>query len=239
MKAVILCGGRGTRLKSLTDNRPKPMVTIMGKPFLEHLLLYIKSYKIDNILLLVGYLGKQIEDYFGDGSTFGLHIEYAYDENLLGTGGALKNAEEKINQDFLLINGDTYLPIDYQVFQDYAISKNAIGTLTVFSSKNNMLPYNISVGKNHYILSYNKKDPSKMTHVDGGLIYFKKDVLSFIPPYQICSLEEEIFPQLIKINQLVSFPIDQQFYDMGTSKGLKELQDVLEIKNEGKVYSSQ
>jgi len=114
MQVVILAGGKGTRLRPITYQVPKPMVPIHGKPFLQYQLELIKSLGINEVLLLVGYLGKQIEEYFGGGPKFGLNIEYSYENNPLGTGGALKNAEEKLAEKFLLLNGDTFLPMDYE-----------------------------------------------------------------------------------------------------------------------------
>ena len=92
MQAIILAGGLGTRLRSVVSDRPKPMALVEGKPFLEYVLQGLKKSGIDDIIFAVGYKGGMVEEYFGDGSRFGIRARYAYEEELLGTAGAIKNA---------------------------------------------------------------------------------------------------------------------------------------------------
>ncbi|HKF24702.1 MAG TPA: sugar phosphate nucleotidyltransferase, partial [Candidatus Acidoferrum sp.] len=112
-QAVILAGGLGTRMRPVTETVPKPMIAVAGKPFLQWQLELLATSGIRSALLLVAYLGEQIEQYFGDGRRFGSSIDYAYELSPLGTGGALRNAEQKLRDWFVLLNGDTYLAIDY------------------------------------------------------------------------------------------------------------------------------
>ncbi len=227
MQVVILAGGKGTRLRPLTYQIPKPMVPVHGKPFLHHQLELIKSFKINEVLLLVCYLGEQIEDYFGDGSRFGLKIEYSYEESLLRTGGALKNAEEKLSDEFLLLNGDTFLPINYGELIKYFNRFNKIGTIAVYSNTEKMTSNNISVGVTNLVIDYGKKDSKGMTHVDAGAMVFKKNIVNFIPENKTCSLEEEIFHELINRKELMAFIVSQRFYDIGSFKELELVQRVL------------
>ena len=115
MQAVILAGGLGTRLRPFTERIPKAMVPIGSKPFLEHQILLLRSQGIEEILLLVGYLADHIKDFFGDGSRYGLRISYSHEEVPRGTGGALKLAQPKLQNNFLLLNGDTYLSMNYNI----------------------------------------------------------------------------------------------------------------------------
>jgi len=227
MQAVILAGGKGTRLRPLTYQIPKPMVPIHGKPLLQHQLELIKSFGIDKVLLLVSYLGNQIEEYFGDGSRLGLKIEYSYEESPLGTGGALKNAEDKLATEFLLLNGDTFLPIDYRKLINYFNQHNKIGVIVVYNNSEKVAPNNIAIRDSDLVLGYNKKDAEGMTHVDAGAMVFKKEVLNLIPKGHMCSLEEEIFHKLIKERQLLAFPTGQRFYDMGNLEGLTVIEEIL------------
>lgn len=227
MQVVFLAGGEGTRLRPITYETPKPLVLINGKPFLQHKLEFVKSFGYTDILLLVGYLNNKIEKYFGNGRKFGLNIEYSNEKELLGTGGALKNAANKLHDEFLLLNGDTFLPIDYSELILYFHKNNKIGTVTVYSDPDNMLPNNISLDKFNMILDYNKNSPIGMNYVDAGASVYKKEVLDYIPGLQKCSLEKEVFPQLIKRNQLIAFPTKQKFYDMGTFEGLKKIEGIL------------
>src|SRR3989338_4163835 len=114
MQAVVLCGGLGTRLRPLTEKVPKPMVELNGKPFLEHLVLFLKKQGFSEFLFLSSYHHEKIESHFGNGKKFGVNIAYSVEEKLLGTGGALLNAEQKLGEEFLLVNGDTFLPINFR-----------------------------------------------------------------------------------------------------------------------------
>ena len=109
MQAVILAGGKGRRLRPITEQIPKPMIEIKGKPFLQYQLEFIKDCITKDILLLVGYLGDKIEAYFKNGSGLGLNIQYSYEKAPLGTAGALRNANDKLEDEFLLLYGDSYL----------------------------------------------------------------------------------------------------------------------------------
>ena len=227
MQAVVLAGGKGTRLRPLTYQIPKSMIPIHHRPFLEHLLELIKPFGINRVLLLTGYLGEQIEKHFGDGSKFGLKIEYSYEQTLLGTGGALKNARDKLAEEFLLLNGDTLLPIDYRGLIESFHRYNKIGTVAVFSDPKRIIANNIAVGQSNLVIDYNKKDSVGMTHVDAGVMVFKKNVLDMIPEARVCSLEKEVFHKLIGMKQLSVLPINQRFYDMGSLEGLRLLEEVL------------
>jgi mannose-1-phosphate guanylyltransferase / phosphomannomutase len=227
MQVVILAGGEGTRLRPLTYQTPKAMVSIHGKPFLRYQLELIKSFNFNNVLLLVSYLGTQIEDYFGDGSRFGLKIEYLHEEIPLGTGGALKNAENKIADEFLLLNGDTFLPIEYDKLVAYFHYSNKIGVITIYNNCEKVAPNNTKIGVSNLVVNYNKKNSKGMTHVDAGAMVFKKKILNLIPEGQVCSLEENTFCELIKREEMAAFVAKQQFYDMGSIKKLEVIKGVL------------
>jgi len=114
MQAVILAGGLGTRLEPLTKQTPKVMVFVNDRPFLQHLLELLKRQGIDDVILCIGYLREQIKDFLQNGERLEIRIRYSEEnERLLGTGGALKQAQNLLDDHFFVINGDTYLPIDY------------------------------------------------------------------------------------------------------------------------------
>ena len=227
IQVVILAGGKGTRLRPITNLIPKPMVVINGKPFLQYQLEFIKRFGISEVLLLVSYLGDQIRDYFGAGPKFGLKIDYAFDETPLGTGGALKNAGNKLAEEFLLLNGDTFLPIDYGQLIDCFRRYKKMGTIVVYDNSQEVVPNNIAVGEANLVTGYSKSGAQGMTHVDAGAIAFKRDILAFIPEGSVCSLEEEIFPELIRRDELSAFVTNQRFYDMGSFKELRLIWSVL------------
>jgi len=227
VRAVILAGGKGSRLKPITDKTPKPMVSVKGKPFLEYLVDYLGHSGIKNIILLVGYLGAQIRGYFGDGSKWGAHIEYVHEKKPLGTAGALKNAEDKLPREFLLLNGDTYLPIDYGKVVEFFHKHDRLGVIIAYDNPNRIVPNNIAVGESNLVLAYSKKNSEGMNCVDAGGLVLKKEAINFIASGRICSLEQEILPRLIEMRELAAFHTDKKFYDVGTPRGLKEIEGVL------------
>lgn len=227
MQAVIFAGGKGTRLRPLTYKVPKPMVLINNKPFLWYQLQLLKSNNIKNVLILVSYLGNQIEDYFGDGSNFDLEIVYSYEKKPLGTGGALKNAGGKLNSEFLILNGDTYLPIDYQKLIDYFYQHKKIGVLAVYNNPDKIASNNTKIDKFNLVVSYDKENSVNMNCIEAGAMVFKKEIADFIEKDKIVSLEEEIYPRLIAMKELIAYPVVQRFYDMGSLRGLKNIAKVL------------
>src|SRR3989304_7577631 len=112
MQAVILAGGEGTRLRPMTCNTPKAMVPLLNRPFLEHLLDYLKQHGIRDVVLTMGYLPERVQSYFGNGSQFEVRLAYLIERSPLGTAGAVKNAEALLKEPFLVINGDILTEID-------------------------------------------------------------------------------------------------------------------------------
>src|SRR5439155_13212413 len=177
-QAVILAGGLGTRMRPVTETIPKPMISVAGKPFLQHQLELLKASGIDRSLLLVAYLGERIEKYFGDGETFQLNISYSYEPTPLGTGGALKNAEGKLQNLFVLLNGDTFLGIDYSALvlrfamlrcQALIVAyKKSTGALSALPADH--VPNNLLVNRDGRVEKYRNNDPERLTHIDAGAV---------------------------------------------------------------------
>ena len=111
MRAVILAGGEGTRLRPLTSNQPKPMMPLVNRPMLEHIVALLAKHGFDDIVVTVAYLGNQIRDYFGDGSDFGVRMRYAAEDSPLGTAGSVRNAAAELDDTFLVISGDVLTDI--------------------------------------------------------------------------------------------------------------------------------
>jgi NDP-sugar pyrophosphorylase family protein len=139
---VILAGGYATRLYPVTKTIPKAMLQVAGKPFINHQLMLLKKNGISRVVICSGYLSKQIEDYVGNGSEFGLTIKYSTDgEKLLGTGGAIKKALPLLEDKFFVIYGDAYLDIDLKQVSEFFLRRNKKGLMTVF---HNMYKWNTS-----------------------------------------------------------------------------------------------
>ena len=130
MQAILLAGGLGTRLRSVVSDRPKPMALIEGKPFMEYVTRELVRHGITDIVFAVGYKGTMVEEHFGDGAAFGFHAGYAYEETLLGTAGAIKNAGRFITEDrFYVLNADTFYQIDYTRLLRQQDSQTLEGTI--------------------------------------------------------------------------------------------------------------
>jgi NDP-sugar pyrophosphorylase family protein len=227
MQVAILAGGKGTRLMPMTHTIPKPMVKVAGRPFLEHLLELFKKQKFSRILMLVSHLGQQIEDYFKNGSRFGLDIIYSYEKTPMGTGGALINARDLLEDNFILLNGDTLLPINYNDLVEYYKSINKTGVIVAYDNHQKLAPSNLKVSLAGSVLKYSKDSETEMTHIDAGAVVFNKKILEFIPKNTVCSLEKEIFPKLIAADEFYAFITDKKFYDMGSFEGISRIEQVL------------
>jgi NDP-sugar pyrophosphorylase family protein len=226
-QAVILAGGKGTRLRPLTENIPKPMIDINGKPFLEYQILLLKKYGINDIILSVGYMKEKILGHFGDGSKLGVNITYSKEDKAMGTGGALKLAENKVDDEFFVVYGDSYLDLDYSDVMKFFKNKNKLALVVVYDNKENTdVKNNIVLDKEDNVAEYNK-DSDKGNFVDAGVLILKKEVLKMIEKDKEISLEKEIFPKLIRDKELIAYKSDKRFYDMGTEERLGEVRLIL------------
>jgi len=222
IQTVILAGGLGTRLKPLTLNVPKPMVPVHEKPFLEYIISWVTKFKIKRFLFLVGYLGEQIEEYFGDGKKWGVELQYSYEDSPMGTAGALKQAEPFLEERFLLLNGDTFLPIDYASFASDFIGSECEAFVAAYQGPGFSSLYNLSVSSvERRVTQYSKTTTLGMTHVDAGVYGFQKKILLEIPQGKLFSLENEILPKLAQKQVLKAHPVFERYYDIGTPERLE------------------
>lgn len=218
-----MAGGLGKRLRPLTEKTPKPMVPVFGKPYLEYQLIWLKSQGIERILILTGYLGKKISLHFGDGSSLGVQIDYSQEPEALGTGGALKFAEKKLDSLFFLIYGDSFLPVDYQDLKNYFFYAGRKIVVVVYDNQNHdtSVANNISLGENRLIQKYKKNSKDEdLSFVEAGVLVLKKEILSLTHQNRKFSLEEELFPILIREKEMCGYISQKPFYDIGTAQRL-------------------
>jgi len=218
MQAVILAGGLGTRLRPLTEKIPKVMVPVNGRPFLLHLLQLLKGQGINDIVLCIGYLGQQVRDFFGSGEALGLNLRYSEEkEKLLGTGGALKQAQSLLDNYFLVINGDTYLPIDYREVEKAFLRCSKKALMVVYDNRDDTeVKNNVALDENLIVRKYDKKssEPSS-EYVEAGALALRKEVLDMIKEGDAISLEVGLYPGLIQQGELAAYIARQRFYDIG------------------------
>ena len=222
MQAVILAGGLGNRLRPLTERVPKPMITVHGKPFLEHQIELLRRHGIGSIVLCVGHLGHMVKEHFGDGSRFGVGIRYSDEgQRLMGTAGALKRAESLLDDEFFLTYGDAYLLLDYAAVMDYFRRRDRQALMVIYRNENQYARSNVAAADG-YVTAYDKeKQTPEMVYINYGVSVLRKDTLAYIPPRRVYS-QEELYERFINERQLLSYETDQRFYEVGSPEGLAE-----------------
>lgn len=227
MKTVIMAGGKGTRIASINDEVPKPMIPILGKPILEYQIEALKEQNLNNIIIVVGHLGEKIKDYFGDGTKisqatgepFGVSITYITETEPLGTAGALYLLKEALKEDFLLINGDIIFDIDVQRFYDFHKKKGAIATL--FTHPNSH-PYDSGIivadQKTRVIEWLHKEDQRKwyQNRVNAGIHLLSPKILDQFTELKKVDLDRDILKPLIQERSLFAYDSPEYVKDMGT-----------------------
>ena len=217
VKAVILAGGLGTRLRPLTNSKPKPMLPIGEKPILEHLVEWTKKGGIKSIVLCVSYLRKSIEDYFEDGKKFGVTIEYAISKKPLATAGQLKTAEEFIDDDFVCMYGDSIFNFSLRNMIKQHVMKKSFVTMGLNEFKTN-LPYGvIESSKNGRVISWNEK-PEIKANVNMGCYVMNSDIFNLIPKNKPYGMDDVIKNAMKKKQKVNSFITKKGFTDIGNKE---------------------
>ena len=198
MQALILAGGLGTRLRKVANNCPKPMMQVGGSPFLEYLILQLKRYNLTEIILSIGYLGDKIREYFQNGRQWGVRIRYSEEKAPLGTGGAVKLAEDFIKaDDFLVLNGDSYLDMNLNDLIRFHKLQKALVTLALVEVHKPDRYGLVEIDDDYRITNFRERGAvSKSSLINGGIYIFHKKIFGFIPEGKI-SLEKDIFPILM------------------------------------------
>jgi len=224
---AILAGGMATRLRPITTKIPKSLVPVAGKPFLHHQLELLRSRGIRRAVLCVGHLGEMIEAEVGDGSAFGVHLEYSFDgPTLLGTGGAIQRALPTLGSEFFVLYGDSYLPIQYRPIAEFFHRSGKLGCMTVFRNEGRYDTSNV-VFRDGEIAVYDKKARlPEMQHIDYGLSLFKATAFGSFPAAQPFDLAD-VMMRLVAEKQLAGYEVPERFYEIGSPAGLAELESLL------------
>ncbi len=229
-QAVILAGGLGTRMRPLTNTMPKPMIPIHGKPFLAYLLELLKKNGIEEVIILVGYLHEQIEEYFGKGEKFGLKITYSYDPVEADTGTRLRNASRLFAKHFLLLYGDNYWPLRLNDLESFYKEKRTLGLITVYRNLDNYTKNNIYVNSEGLVEVYDKKREAKnLNGVDIGFFILKKSVIDFLLQ-ENCSFETTVLPKLISQKQLAGFLTYHKYYSLSNLERIPVIEEFFKKK---------
>ena len=244
MKAVILIGGEGTRLRPLTCNTPKAIVPILNRPFLEHLLRYLEKHGIRDVILALGYLPDPIQRCLGDGAQFGVRLTYLVEDSPLGTAGAVKNAESFLGGTFMVFNGDVLTEIDLtaMIKRHEEIKPKASIALTPVA---NPTIYGVVETDAQGMVQRFVEKPSwdKVTTnmINAGIYILEPEVMAHVPASTPSMFEHHLFPLLLEMGEpMLSYSSDAYWIDIGTpEKYLKVHHDLLlmrynqEVRTEG------
>jgi len=219
-KAVLLVGGLGTRLRPLTNDRPKSIVPVLNRPVLEHTIVYLKQYGIKDIIITLNYLPEVIEDYFGDGSKFGVNLAYFMEKEPRGTAGAVKNAESYLDSSFFVLNGDIFTDLDLDEMYAFHRKRKAQATIALSYVKDPSAFGVVDTEPDGLVKRFIEKPPpgtAPSNWINAGTYILEPEVLAEIPPGIHHMFERGLFPHLVNTGKPVyGYPYKGYWLDMGT-----------------------
>lgn len=216
MQAILLAGGLGTRLQSVVSDRPKPMALIGGKPFMEYVVHELSRHGIRDIIFAVGYKGSMVEEYFGDGSDFGVTVSYAYEETLLGTAGAIKNAARYKTEDkIFVLNADTFYQIDYTRLLRL-VEEKGLEMGLVLREVTDVSRYGQATLSDGLLTGFDEKVvQARPGTINGGIYVLSGALIEEIPEGKV-SLEHDMIPKWLKEGRRLGGIVnDGYFIDIG------------------------
>jgi NDP-sugar pyrophosphorylase family protein len=218
-KAFILAGGKGTRLRPITHEIPKPMIPVHERPILEHVIELLKKYEIRDIIIAIGYKGGKIKEYFGNGSKFGVKITYVEEKEKLGTAGPLRLAKNLLTETFVMTNADELKDIDLDDMYQFHKKNNSMATIALTTVKDPSA-YGVAKMQGSKIIEFvekpkKEKAPSKL--INAGLYILEPEIIKHIPSKRgEIKIETEVYPKIAKMGRLFGYPFSGQWFDTGT-----------------------
>lgn len=224
LPCLILLGGLGTRLRSVSGDLPKPMVEIAGHPFLEYVIRWLQVSGIRKLILCVGYRAEKIQEFFGDGSRLGVQLAYSEEAKPLGTWGAIRQAAGLVSEpDFLVLNGDSWLEVDLRKLLQFHKSRRSLIAVAAVEVADASRFGSLRVGPNDAIQAFVEKDGiSSPALVNGGVYVFSRKMLA-LAPATASSLEKDVFPALLS-RGMYAMPTRGFFIDIGIPEEYQRLQ---------------
>lgn len=214
MKAVILAGGKGTRLKPYTTIIPKPLVPIGEKAILEILIGRLKKHGITDLILCVNHLAELIMVYFGDGSKWGVNIEYSFEDKPLSTVAPIKLIKD-LPEDFFVMNGDLLTDFDFKKFYDYHLKSKELLTVATYKRKAKIDFGVIDADENNNVATRFKEKPEYEVSVSMGVYVFNRKVLKFVPTNKPFGFDDLMLALLDKKQSIKVYPYDGYWLDIG------------------------
>ncbi|WP_308315943.1 NDP-sugar synthase [Streptomyces sp. CC228A] len=224
-EAILLVGGKGTRLRPMTVNTPKPMVTAAGVPFLTHQLARARAAGVEHIVLATSYLAEVFEPYFGDGSALGLHLEYVTEKEPLGTGGAIRNVASRLrsgpDEPVLIFNGDILTGLDIRALVDTHRTSGADISLHLTRVEDprafGLVPTDATGRVTAFLEKPQTPEEIVTDQINAGAYVFRRSVIDTIPAGRPVSVERETFPDLLAAGAHLQGMVDSTYWlDLGT-----------------------
>lgn len=229
IKAVVLAGGLGTRLYPVTRRIAKSMLPVNGKPLLEYIIRYLAGYGFTEIIITVGNKRKQIMDHFGNGTQFGVKLQYSVERNVLGTAGSFKNAGKLIDDTTLIIQGDNLTNFALDEIVDFHMEKKALATIALTSVRKPQ-GYGIAlIDKNKRIVRFEEKPTSSFSNlVNSGIYVLNRYVLDYIPKNSTYDFAADLFPLLLRKKlRLYGIDVPGCWFDIGTPESYEKAKKFL------------
>ena len=225
---LVLAGGLATRLRPYSNNLPKSLIKIGDKPFIDIQLEKLFEEGVKNVVLCIGKFGKKIKSHVGDGSKYGLNIKFSDEgENLLGTGGAIVNALDKIQENFFVLYGDSLLQISFFEVEKFFLSQRKPALMTIFKNNDDFDKSNVEYLDGEILLYSKSNINKKMNYIDYGLSIFNKSVFKNYVKGEKFDISDLMESLSIK-GELSSYKTNKRFYEIGSIKGYKELKEKFE-----------
>jgi D-glycero-D-manno-heptose 1,7-bisphosphate phosphatase len=229
-QAILLAGGKGSRLGFLTEKMPKPLLPVAGRAFLEYLIWNLKRHGITRIFLTVGYLAGTIKRSLGDGNQLGVQLEYITESTPLGTGGALAGMRDILDDNFFVMNGDTIFDVNYWALAQIHRKSDSMATIALREINNRNRFSSIRIDGCRIIAFEEKKESDLPGLINGGVYLFNRKIIEYLPKGSN-SLEDDLFPSLIADGKrhLAGMPCNGFFIDIGLPETYNEAQQLIPV----------
>jgi len=238
MQAIILAGGKGKRLKSLTKTIPKPLIQLNNKPLIDRILDHVKQYGVNNVIMCTGYLAEKIMSHL-NAKNYGVMISESQESKPLGTAGPLHLIKNRLDKEFFVLYGDVYITVNLKKMLDFHHQQNADVTLALHSSDHPQDSTVVTIDNNEMITSFVEKPGEKWKKygnlTSAALYVVKKDIIKFIREGRVVDFARDVFPQMLKNGKkLYGYVTDEYAKDIGTPKRYEEVNRAITRLEDGR-----
>lgn len=221
---ALLCGGLGKRMHPITHSKPKSLIDVCGRSFIDHQLELLRFSGFNNIIICAGHFGKQIQDFVGNGNKWDLNIKYSFDGNFqIGTGGALIKALNLLGDEFFVMYGDSYLPINYKLMYDFYKKNNSLAVMAILENNNMFDKSNVKYYQDNINIFYSKNNLHKMNYIDYGVSILRSTLFKDYKNNQINIDLSLIFEEFSKKKLIQGYQVKERFYEIGSFEGLSDI----------------